>query len=470
MHGARMSSAGEQPYCDEPEPYEDVKRDGSVRADQTPANGAATGSHRPSLRSQTESAWPVPLAEGAFHGLVGRIVREIEPNTEADPAAILVQLLAAFGNAVGPRPHFLADGSRHGGKLFVAIVGKTSKGRKGTSWNRTREVFERADRAWIERITSGLSSGEGLVWQVRDPIVKKYFDKRTGEYEEIIDDPGIDDKRLLVVESELASPLAAMARHGNTLSATLRQAWDQENLGSLTKNSPAKATGAHITVIGHVTRDELLRVLNRTEVGNGFANRFLWIAVKRSRILAFGGGKVDLVDHAADLGKALEFARGTDVVEFAPDARPLWERVYPDLSGERPGILGAVTARAEAQVVRISTLYAFMDRRRQIEAIHLTAALALWDYALASARWIWGDVLGDPTADTLFGALRGAYPAGLTGTQIRDLFAGHQSDDVARVRTMLVARGLVRVATEPTGGRPVQRWFAVAPAPEGFAS
>jgi len=44
---------------------------------------------------------PAPLGEAAFHGLAGRIVHRIEPHSEADPAAILVQLLIAFGNLVG---------------------------------------------------------------------------------------------------------------------------------------------------------------------------------------------------------------------------------------------------------------------------------------------------------------------------------------------------------------------------------
>ena len=35
-------------------------------------------------------------------------------------------------------------------------------------------------------------------------------------------------------------------------------------------------------------------------------------------------------------------------------ARKLWAQVYPTLSEGKPGLLGAITARAEAQVLRIS--------------------------------------------------------------------------------------------------------------------
>ena len=72
-----------------------------------------------------------------------------------------------------------------------------------------------------------------------------------------------------------------MSREGNTLSAIIRQAWDSGNLHPLTKNSPIRATDAHISIIGHITREELLRYLTETEQANGFANRFIWLMVYR---------------------------------------------------------------------------------------------------------------------------------------------------------------------------------------------
>ena len=58
------------------------------------------------------------LAAAAFHGITGRIVRTITPHTEADPAAILLQFLAAFSNLVGPAPHCMVESTRHGLNLF----------------------------------------------------------------------------------------------------------------------------------------------------------------------------------------------------------------------------------------------------------------------------------------------------------------------------------------------------------------
>ena len=125
-------------------------------------------------------------------------------------------------------------------------------------------------------LAGGLSSGEGLIAQVRDHA----------------DEDGSQapaDKRRLVVEPEFAQMLKVLAREGNTLSAIVRQAWDGEPLQTIVRNDPLRATGANMAIVGHITRDELLRYLTATELANGFANRFLLIAVQRSKLLPFGG-------------------------------------------------------------------------------------------------------------------------------------------------------------------------------------
>ena len=61
-----------------------------------------------------------------------------------------------------------------------------------------------------------------------------------------------------------------------------------------------------------------------------------------------------------------------------------WETIYPDLSGERPGLLGSLTARAEAQVVRLAMVYALWDGADRIELDHLTAAVAIEEFSRKS--------------------------------------------------------------------------------------
>ena len=128
----------------------------------------------------------------------------------------------------------------------------------------------------------------------------------------------------------------------------------------------------------------------------------------------------------------------------------------------KPGLLGSVTSRAEAQVLRLSMVYALLDRSSVIRVEHLRAALALWRFCEASAKYIFGDALGDPVADTILAALRSSGPAGLTRTQIRDLFDRHTKEDkIASALASLEALSLARRVTQVTGGRPAECWFAM---------
>lgn len=395
-------------------------------------------------------------------------MRAIAPHTEADPVALSVQFLVAFGNVIGRGPHFTVEATRHGLNLFAVLVGVTAKARKGTSWGHNRRAFDAVDSSWAAAcIQSGLSSGEGLIWAVRDPIEREEPIKEKGRltgYTTVWADPGVTDKRLLVIEEEFAATLRVWGRDGNTLSAQIRQAWDTGDLRVLTKNSPARATAAHIAIIGHITRDELRRYLDSTEAANGIGNRFLWLCVRRANVLPEGGriGDVDLAPTLARLQGAVGFAREAGELRRDDEARRAWAAVYPELSEGKPGLLGAVTARAEAQTMRLACLYALLDCSAVVRADHLNAALAVWEYAEASARFIFGDALGEPLADEILSSLR-SRPEGMTRTKIRDLFGRHRrAEEIARALTFLAERGRARMVSEETGGRPVERWFAMS--------
>jgi hypothetical protein len=410
--------------------------------------------------------WPDPPAKEVYHGLAGQIIRTIEPASEADPVGLLVQLLVGFGNVIGHNAHWMAEADPHYGNLFAVLVGRTSKGRKGTSWGHILNLLSQAHEAWAkDRIATGLSSGEGVIWEVRDAITKHERIRLQGQsprFEEVESDPGVSDKRLLVVETEFASALRVVERQGNTLSPVLRNAWDGHNLRSLTKNSQARATGAHISLIGHVTADELRRYLSRTEIANGYGNRHLWVCVKRSKLLPDGGrpDERELGRLGAELSRSITFARQPRYTARDEQAKAVWHAVYGQLSEGGPGLVGALLGRAEAHVMRLAMLYALLDRCERIGAPHLMASLALWQYVEQSIRWIWGDSLGDPMADDLLRYLRG-LPGGATRTEIRDHYGRHNSEGIGRALGVLAEAQLVVRKTEQTGGRPVERWQAV---------
>ena len=405
--------------------------------------------------------WPI-LDDDAYHGLAGEIVRTIEPETEADNAAILIQTLVSIGSVVGRGPHFVVEGTDHHANVNAVLVGKTAKGRKGTSEGRVRQILRFVDQKWSDdRILAGLVSGEGLVWAVRDPIYKTENVKEKGRIvgtEEVLADPGIDDKRLLVVESEFSSVLKVCRREGNTLSPTIRSAWDGGDLKTLAKNSPARATDAHIAIVGHITEEELRRSLAEVDCFSGFANRFLWVAVRRSKLLPDGGRDLDLSRLAERLAYAVETARSAGRMRRDPAAAKLWRDLYGDLSREIGGLLGAVTSRAEAQVLRLSMIYALADRTTTISVQHLQAAYAVWRYCFASAERIFGGISADPVEEQVLAAIKQA--PGLSRRELHRALGNHVK---AAVLVEILARlrdaGRVRVEKVPTATKPAERWF-----------
>lgn len=413
-------------------------------------------------QDEAQTFWPDPLAEEAYQGLAGDIVNTIEPHTEADPAALLFSFFILYGNVIGRKAHFVAEADRHYLNLFACLVGTTSKGRKGVSLGQVKQLFQ-FNEEWIkDRVTQGMSSGEGLIWAVRDEQRELKRNKK-GEAQEIVTVDGIEDKRLTVIEAEFASAIRVLKREGNTLSAIIRKAWDDGSLQALTKNSPARATGAHVSILGHITKDELLRYLEDTEAANGFGNRFLWVCVKRSKCLP-EGGRLHEVDFSAivkRLREAVEFGQQVGELKRDDQARSLWHEIYPELSEGKPGLFGAMIARAEAQVMRIACIYALLDLSDRVRIEHLEAALAVWDYCEASARYIFGNSLGDPAADELLNVLRKVGQNGMTRTEISNYFGRHKNaQQLSRALSLLSERGLAYCLKETGYGRPVERWFS----------
>ena len=395
------------------------------------------------------SKWPAPVAEQALHGPAGEFVLRTEPHSEAHPMALLSQFLVAFGCACGRGAHYQVEADRHYPNEFAVLVGPSSRGRKGSAWGHVRRLLEDVDQTLARCVVGGLSSGEGLIAQVRDSAA--------GE-----NPPASADKRRLVLEPEFAQVLKVLAREGNTLSAIVRQAWDGEPLQTIVRNDPLRATGAHISILGHITRDELLRYLTATELANGFANRYLLVAVERSKLLPFGSAldQERLAEIRGTVRLALRFAAAHRPITFHDAARERWIEVYAELTADRPGLAGAATARAEAHTARLALLYALLDCSDVIRLPHLEAALAFWSYSEASARWVFGDSIGDPTADEIWSLARDRHD-GITRTEVSNLFSRNKkAREIDRALQALIDAGRLERATmeEPRTGRVLMVW------------
>jgi hypothetical protein len=186
--------------------------------------------------------------------------------------------------------------------------------------------------------------------------------------------------------------------------------------------------------------------------------------VRRGQSLPEGGSLPPdrLSALARELRRTLHWAQSQTEILFrrTEAARELWTDRDPVLSQGRQDAYGAATSRAEAQVLRLSALYAARDCTFHVEASHLHAALAVRDYCQASARLFFNDAPIDPTARRISEAVC-AHPEGMSKGQIGALFHGHVSKErIELALQQLSTLGLIDCHREPErgSGRPATIW------------
>lgn len=358
------------------------------------------------------------LSDQALIGIAGRIVELATRESEADPAAVLFTALTFAAASFGPISYFPVSDTNHPARLFTCIAGQSAKARKGTSSSGVEKIFRKAEEiAGLKplEVTPGpFSSGEGIVYVVRDPSETI---KPGGA-----PDPGVMDKRLLGLLSEFAGTLAMMKRETNSVSAVLRAMWDKGTIKPVTKHNQIKTTNAHVNFVGHITIEELLTMLSQAEIWNGFGNRLLFVAARRPKHVPLGKPMPDreVESIARELGSAIKFAETCGRITFSVEAEEYWCSIYEELSSELPGLPGVILSRSEAQVVRLSMVYALLDKSCFVERKHLDAALAAWDYCTQSAFYIFGNPVKNPQEDRILEVLQSGKE--LTKTDIHDLF------------------------------------------------
>jgi hypothetical protein len=387
---------------------------------------------------------PMPiLSPKALYGLAGEFVREATKDSEADPVGVLITLLAYFAISAGRKRYYQLAFARHNPRLFAVIVGASSKARKGTSWEPVKALFDRMKELGADVTASRpgpFSSGEGIIFAMRDASGE--VDPKTKEPK----DPGVMDKRLFVCTSEFAAGLRAARREGNILSTVIRALYDGEDIAPLIKNNPTRATAPHGGIIGHITKQELKKELDHVEVFNGFANRFLWVYVRRQKLVPFPKAVDETAfgEFAQRFIKALRFAQQMGEVKLSKEVIQIWPGVYEKLQEELPGIAGVLNNRSETHVIRIALIYALLDQSEFIQTKHLEAALALWEYCRQSVFYIFGGGEIDNYASRILSALKHKP---LSQTEISKLFSGHLSSDRLR-QTLSDLEGTNRIERE----------------------
>ena len=407
------------------------------------------------------TAGPAPMHNEAFYGIAGEFVRLMEPFTEADPHAVLMIFLAAAGCMIGRESyHALADGNLHFTNLFLTVAGESAKARKGTAVGVVRNFLARVDpELFAQRESSGIQSGEALVWAVRDA-------RKEGDEE----DRGVSDKRLLVVEEEFAHTLEVKRRSGSTLSHTLREAFDGRCLRSTSKKLAASCQEPHISYIGNVTAGELRGCIADTDMTNGFLNRFLFCYARRSKYLPRCKERPDPARLAAlvsRLKEALAFARKGGEVSWSDEAGAEWDTIYRALGEGEPGeseMKAALTARAESLCIRLSMIFALLDCSRVIRVEHLHAAIAGWEYSRDSVEAIFGGESGATLSKEAKNILAALREGEKSRTEINKLFHGHvKAEKLDAILGSLERAGHTVTRQEETSGPP-RVWYRLAEA------
>lgn len=374
-----------------------------------------------------------------LYGLIGDIARAGSADTEANPFAIAAAAIAYLGAAVGRGPYMTVGDDWHHANLFMQHVGRSARGRKGTAKKlvlRLAKAVKTMDEHLAPQIhRGGLSTREGLALLIHD-----------GWKEGKNEVPAIEDKRLLVVESEFANILHQSGRNGNTLSPALRDTWDGVSIKPATKTSRVWASNPHVAMIADVTPSELLDLMHSRELSNGFANRFIFIWAEGDKVNPFPKPTPQpVVDALAQrIAEVLRFAgadrhveRDVLRVELSHEAATLYARLYRGelrdrSAGER--IAGLLDRRAPA-FLRLAMLFALTDQSTTVQAVHVQAALAWVRYWVDSVKFIFQSAMDEvgaaavtDTGDKIVAYLN-QHGQATRSELTKSCFGGHVSKD-----------------------------------------
>lgn len=399
-----------------------------------------------------------------YYGIAGELSALATEDSEADRMAVYGSFLVATSALLDKDKYLRIGESKHYSRLFVTLVGASSRARKGTSFKPVVRIIRETESILHDEnpyavlppkklviADGGLSSAEGLIYQVRDE--SEEVNAKTGN-------PawdGVDDTRLLVVEEEFGNVLNQCKREGNTLSATLRRVWDGGDLAPMTKNNKLKATNPHINLLTHITQFELKCLMRESDIYNGLFNRILWICVRRTKKLAFPQPMNDskVTALAERLADAVRRASCEGEIKLSIDARAYWAVKYHEVSNDESGVLGSVTARAEAHVMRLSLLFCLLDCCLEIERKHIEAACALVEFCNKSVQYIFStpaECEAGTDADKLLNALT-IKP--LSQTEVSKVFSGNKKrTELMTLLTELQTANKIK-QTKEAGGKKV---------------
>lgn len=425
-------------YCSPPKSAEEVRRaigDVETKFDADPLSGEEGGPGRGDamiLGRVKVGEFPSPPAMEAYGGLAGDIIAAISENTDASEVGLLASFLALSG-AVFP-----AQGYSFGSQTsspFVALVGESSVGRKGTAMHRALDCLSLAlnsNQPINALLLDGLNSGEGLITSLA--ARSKYSGTLAA----------------VIFEEEFASMLQSRSRDGSTLDMKIRAAFD----GGVLSNR--KAAGEVVVqppyflpaLVG-ITPKELRRRLEPGSHQSGAANRWLYVPVVKRDILVEDAPPVLPPELSVQLVKARGGAPRQ--VEFDQAATRRLSEYAAFVVQHSAGLTQALVSRFQTIAARLAMVHASLERDSNVTVEYLDRALALTEYARRGLLWVFGQTVGSPLADGILRALQAE--GSLSATYMRDQI---ERSFIRRQEAIdeLLELGYAEVVTVTTGGRP----------------
>jgi hypothetical protein len=411
---------------------------------------------------------PPPIGEAAFIGPLAHWIEEIEPQTECSRDNLLAQGLTIWSAMAGRSRYSYLEKELYA-NLFSIILGSSALARKGTALGHAKRFLQEQINPEWRGIIDNWQSGEALVYHVRDETKKR----KAGV--EVTADPGVGDKRILAAEEELAHLFRADSRPGSTLLSVLRQAWDCPHfLRNTTKKDATIATDPYISLLGHMTQEELVGI-ERTAISNGFLNRCLWFYAARARLVPNPEPVVYSASLKSEFHQALCFALGggdVDIMALSPEpvlvplsaqAQEWWNGFHREMTDPREETVGKIVARTPSQIRKVALNYATLDLSLEIEVRHLLAAKAIVDHSSAYAAIIFRSFTPNKLADKILRYLQRKRPEGKTRTEIRKSVTNDHvpAAEIVEALQCLVQDNLVRCEVlRNSQNKAIERWLA----------
>lgn len=400
------------------------------------------------LSAPTSGAFPAAPDPVAFDGLLGELVDDLAAGTDASKVGLLGSLIAYAGALVPGSAYFHRV---HTSSPFIALVGESGIGRKGTAMNRVMDAMSNAlEQSTVHRVVmDGLNSGEGLV--------SALFYRR----EHYPQEPTVG----LVFEEEYATLMAARGRDGSTLDPKMRQAFD----GGPMSNRKAGETKTvmppyWLPALIAITPVELRTRLEPGALQSGSANRWLYLPVTRRLMDPTNEAPVFSRDHKQAIADAHRAAQRVPPLLLVDAAVTHRTTEYADfLPTAAFGLARDLTRRLAVIAFRVALVHALVERSAHVLPEHLDRAIALTEYARRGIAWVFGDTIGNPDADLLFRHLTAA------GRLRRNTITqGIIRDPIRRQKAIdeLLRLNLAQVVVVQTGGRPRAE---LVPTPKGWA-